>query len=182
MNKTYHYQLNLPSGSDIIDVGVLDNNFRQIDSIFHGLSEELEPIETSDALDIISASGNPSFYHGAAPAMSLLDNVKTTWGAAVFGQSHGTYSAHEGDVIDLYITLSVKNGTVYWDEYYNAADVPADSIYIGAATCVRENADTTCSFNYVNDTYGQIKKLSLREAIIDLRAKIELLGKGNVNG
>lgn len=182
MNNTYYYKLKLPSGDDIIDVTDLNDNFKQIDRMFYDVSKDLEPIEASDTLDIISASGNPSFYHGTPTALCLLSSVKTTWGEAEFGESHGTYSPQAGKTIELYITLRVKDGAVYWDEYYDSADAPEERIYIGEAVCVQQNADTVCSFSFTNDSYGEMKYLSLREAIIDLRAKVELLRKGNTNG
>lgn len=182
MNNSYYYKLKLPEDSDIIDVNDLNDNFKKIDDMFYDVSNDLEPIETSDTLDLISALGDPSFYHGTPTATHLLDSVKTTWGEAEFGESHGTYSPQLGRTIELYITLRVKDGVVYWDEYYDYAGAPDDRIYIGAAVCEQKYGDTTCSFSYINDDYGAIKYLSLREAIIDLRAKLELLRKENTNG
>lgn len=41
MNKTNNYKLNLPSGSDVIDIGVLDENFEKIDNSLTGLDSKI---------------------------------------------------------------------------------------------------------------------------------------------
>lgn len=182
MNKTANYNLNLPSGSDVIDIDIINDNTQKIDNTLNVLSKEVEPIETSETLNIISASGIAEFYHGTATATCFLDHVKTTWGKAVFGQSYGKYNTSAGAFNALRITLYVKNGIIYWDEYYNGEYTPETAIDIGRAECVSDEiGNTKCTFDYVNNEPDLAQVLSLRQSIISLMARVQILEEGVIS-
>jgi hypothetical protein len=176
MNKTTNYKFNLPADSDTIDISVLNENFKSIDSELKKHSNELQSVSIANSFELISAVGTKNFYHGTLSGIySLLDTVKTTLGDAVFRNGYGEFSAQEGKKITLYITVSIEDGTIYWDEYYNNYSAPDDAVFIGTATCTLSGGDTHCTFNYVNDDAEQPKQYSLREAIIELATQIQYI-------
>lgn len=179
MKQTSNYKLNLPEANDDIDITVLDENFKKIDTELKRYSKEIEPITTSNALEVISASGEAIFYHFTASRYSLLDEVQTTWGAAEFRERHGDYHTKVGSVNDLYIHIYTESGKIYWDEYYEDVNLPENTVYIGQANVISMVSDSKCSFSYTNHNYGQPRELSLRQAIVELISQVEILRKGN---
>ena len=179
MNYTSNYKFKLPSATDVIDITVLNSNFADIDKKIAQNEQKTALIQLSDTLEIVSASGTVSFYHGTlTPFTSILNSVKTTWGDAVFRNKYGTISTSAGSTISLSITIEVVDGVIYWDEYYNDED-GGEKFTIGTATLTKTSTgDTTCSFNYINDDAGESKKLELREAVLELAKQIQALRKG----
>ena len=177
MNYTSNYKFKLPSATDVIDITVLNSNFADIDKKIVQNEQKTAPIQLSDTLEIISASGTVSFYHGTlTPFTSILNSIKTTWGDAVFRNKYGTISPSVGSTISLSIAIEVVDGVIYWDEYYN--DTDGGEFSIGTATLTKTSTgDTTCSFNYINDDTGESKKLELREAVLELAKQIQALRK-----
>lgn len=178
MDYTSNYRFKLPSETDVIDITVLNSNFVDIDKKLAENEQKTVPIQISDTLDIISASGNVSFYHGMITSAfnSVLQSVKTTWGDAVFRNKYGTISPSAGSKITLAITIEIVDGLIYWDEYYNGEN--GGEIVIGTTTITQTSTgDTTGSFRYVNDEVSASKTLELREAIIELAQQIQALRK-----
>ena len=178
MNYTSNYKFKLPSATDVIDITALNSNFADIDKKLAQNEQKTASIQLSDTLEIVSASGTISFYHGTlTPFTSILNSVKTTWGDAVFRNKYGTISTSAGSTISLSITIEIVNGVIYWDEYYNDED--GGKFAIGTATLIKTSTgDTTCSFNYINDDAGESKKLELRDAVLELAKQIQTLRKG----
>lgn len=177
MNYTSNYKFKLPSATDVIDITVLNSNFSAVDAKLSALEQKTAPIQLSDTLEIVSAGGNISFYHGTlTPFTSILNSVKTTWGDAVFRNKYGIISTSAGSTISLSITIEVVDGVIYWDEYYDDAD--GGELAIGTATFTKTSTgDTTVSFNYINDDAGESKKLELRDAVLELAKQIQALRK-----
>ena len=177
MDYTSNYKLKLPSKTDIIDITVLNSNFSDIDAKLAETEKKINTVQLSDTLDIVSASGTISFYHGTLiPFTSMLQSVKTTWGDAVFRNKYGTVSASANSKIELAVTLEVENGVIYWDEYYNGES--GGEITIGTTTLTQTSTgDTTGSFSYINDETSEPKTLELRDAILELAQQIQALRK-----
>lgn len=135
------------------------------------LDNDYGDVTLGNTLEVVSATGSPGFYHFTPSANHLLDTVITTFGKAEFGEAYGNYSAQVGQTISLYITLRIKNGVVYWDEYYNNSE---GDIYIGTATVVQNYADSKATFSYYNDEFTA-KTMSMRNAIIELANQIQIL-------
>lgn len=177
MDYTSNYKFKLPAKTDVIDITVLNSNFSAIDTKLAALEKKVDTVQLSDTLEVVSASGTISFYHGTMISFdSILQNVSTTWGDAVFRNKYGTVSASAGSSISVYITLEVVEGVIYWDEYYNGTD--GGEIFIGSTTLIQTSTgDTTGSFSYTNDDAAEPKTLELREAILELAQQIQALRK-----
>ena len=107
MNYTSNYKFKLPSATDVIDITVLNSNFADIDKKIAETEQKTAPIQLSDTLEIVSASGTVSFYHGTlTPFNSILNSVKTTWGDAVFRNKYGTICRKRSMV---FFSTPVKN-------------------------------------------------------------------------
>lgn len=177
MNYTSNYKLKLPEKTDIIDITVLNSNFNTIDAKLAAMEKKIGTVQLSDTLDVVSASGTISFYHGTLiPFTSMLQSVSTTWGDAVFRNKYGTVSASAGSRITVAIRLEVVGGVIYWDEYYNGES--GGEITIDTTTLTQTSTgDTTGLFNYVNDEASEPKTLELRDAILELAQQIQALRK-----
>lgn len=177
MNYTSNYKLKLPEKTDIIDITVLNSNFNTIDAKLAAMETKIGTVQLSDTLDVVSARGTISFYHGTLiPFTSMLQSVSTTWGDAVFRNKYGTVSASAGSRITVAIRLEVVGGVIYWDEYYNGES--GGEITIDTTTLTQTSTgDTTGSFNYVNDEASEPKTLELRDAILELAQQIQALRK-----
>lgn len=81
MDKTKNYSLNLPAESDIIDVNVLNENFTAIDAQMSvmqtKMESELKTVTMSNSVEVISASGKTSFYHGTTSG--FMDDIHRCW-------------------------------------------------------------------------------------------------------
>ena len=85
MDYTSNYRFKLPAKTDVIDITVLNSNFSAIDKKLAETEKKTAAVQLSDTLEVVSASGSVSFYHGTStPFTSILQSVKTTWGDAVF--------------------------------------------------------------------------------------------------
>lgn len=147
---------------------------------------ELKPVTISNSFALISATGRQSFYHGTLSGFdeesSLLNNVQTTFGQAVFGKHYGSFNVQPGSEITLYIRLYSNGSQICWDEYYND-DIYANGepvIEIGTATVSDYVAggSTTCEFSYVNDDVEESKEYSLRDAVIELAKQMSYFNTG----
>ena len=77
MEYTSNYRLKLPAKTDVIDITVLNSNLSAVDAKLAALEKKTDTVQLSDTLEIISASGSVSFYHGTAtPFNSILQSVK----------------------------------------------------------------------------------------------------------
>ena len=177
MDYTSNYRFKLPEKTDVIDITVLNSNFNAIDKNLAETEKKTAAVQLSDTLEIISASGSVSFYHGTStPFTSILQSVKTTWGDAVFRNKYGAVSASAGSKISVAVTLEVVGGVIYWDEYYNGAS--GGEISIGTTTLTQTaTGDTTGSFSYTNSAASEPKTLELRDAILELAQQIQALRK-----
>ena len=177
MDYTSNYRLKLPAKTDVIDIAVLNSNFNAVDKKLAETEKKTAAVQLSDTLEIISASGSVSFYHGTStPFNSILQSVKTTWGDAVFRNKYGTVSASAGSRISVAVTLEVVGGVIYWDEYYNGAS--GGEISIGTATLTQTSTgDTIGYFNYTNSAASEPKTLEVRDAILELAQQIQALRK-----
>lgn len=177
MDYTSNYRLKLPAKTDVIDITVLNSNFSAVDAKLAALENKVDTVQLSDTLELVSASGSVSFYHGTAtPFTSILQSVTTTWGDAVFRNKYGTVSASVGSTISVAVTLEVVGGVIYWDEYYNGAS--GSEISIGTTTLTQTaTGDTTGSFSYTNSAASEPKTLELRDAILELAQQIQALRK-----
>ena len=177
MDYTSNYRFKLPAKTDIIDITVLNSNFSAVDAKLAALENKVDTVQLSDTLEVVSASGSISFYHGTLiPFTSILQSVTTTWGDAVFRNKYGTVSASVGSTISVAVTLEVVGGVIYWDEYYNGKS--GGEISIGTTTLTQTaTGDTTGSFSYTNSAASEPKTLELREAILELAQQIQALRK-----
>lgn len=97
MDYTSNYRFKLPAKTDVIDITVLNSNFSAVDKKLAETEKKTAAVQISDTLEVVSASGSISFYHGTStPFNSILQSVKTTWGDAVFRNKYGTVSASAG--------------------------------------------------------------------------------------
>ena len=177
MDYTSNYRFKLPAKTDVIDITVLNSNFSAVDKKLAETEKKTAAVQLSDTLEIISASGYVSFYHGTStPFTSILQSVKTTWGDAVFRKKYGTVSASAGSRISVAVTLEVVGGVIYWDEYYNGAS--GGEVSIGTTTLTQTaTGDTIGTFSYTNSAASEPKTLELRDAILELAQQIQALRK-----
>ena len=188
MRQSANYKWNLPEDEDEIDVEDLNAVFAAVDGKLKTHDNELEKISLPGSVEVISASGSGSFYHGTTSSfVSVLKTVKTTYGNATFGVYHGEISGTPGTNIQLYITLYISNaGVLCWDEHYNIYDdieIDGNIISVENIGTVSiggyEGGNTTWSINYVNDQleeeFEKEKEYSLREAVNELALRIQAL-------
>mgnify|MGYP006939892238 CR=1 FL=1 len=182
MKQTSNYKFNLPEDSDTIDINKINDNFTKIDSKLKECENALTPVTFPKLLDVIYASGSQTFYHGTMSGffdtMSMLSEVNTTFGKAVFGKHYGTFNPSRGSSISLSIMLYVEQGQIKWDEYYNTSKEGA--IMIGTAIAQDSGGDTKFVFSYVNDYPCDDKTYTVRDAIVELAMLIRLM-KGMID-
>ena len=175
MNKTTNYKMDLPSNSDIIEVSVLDGNFTKIDSVLKEHEDKIAPVTLPNKMEVLSAGGHTSFYHGTTAGVNnLLSSVRTSFGNAQFRELYGTINASNGSTNELYVVIEAVNGVIYWDEYCNASDVPGNAVYIGTEDVTWSGADTVTDFSYNNGGSGSTD-FSVRDAIVELAIQIQAL-------
>lgn len=177
MKQTSNYRFNLPEDSDTIDINKLNDNFKSIDLKFKECENALMPVTFPKLLDVIYASGSQTFYRGTMTGFfentSMLSEVNTTFGKAVFGKHYGTFNPSSGSSITLSVKLYAEDGQLKWDEYYNTSK--EDAITIGTAVAQDSGGDTKFVFSYVNDYPCDDKTYTVRDAVTELAMLIRLM-------
>ncbi len=149
----------------------------------HNVNDITSYFTLSGSLAVVSAYGYTKLYHYAFTGWidgesRLISEVQTTFGAATFGKSVGEPNGGFGSSTRVYVRLYVKDGEVFWDEYYDSipSDVSADEVTdIGSFTVTNTPyADGCITVGYSgNPQYDE--DLTLAGAIIKLAYEIHKL-------
>lgn len=119
MRQSANYKWNLPEDEDEIDVEDLNTVFTAVDEKLKTHDEELEPVELSSTLKVVSAEGafSVSVDESGIITSSLISKVNTTWGPAECKQIAYPETVPYSDTIYVYIKVYFSNGKLYYDEY-----------------------------------------------------------------
>ena len=66
-------KVKLPAKTDVIDIIALNSNLSAVDAKLSELKKKTDTVQLSDTLEIISASGSVSFYHGTSTPFMLRE-------------------------------------------------------------------------------------------------------------